>query len=397
MMRTKFLFIYLFLASISLPLRLISFSFDEKNFSFSDEIPALASLIFHINEWEERLISLHPDADQIIFSDEDIAHLWNKVNHGLSFQSAHFIERLSLFNQAYQFYEQAHAEACQGKIKKARKFLYFSSQLLNQLWQEATEKEIPLALPSSLTVRGQKDPNFRNNPYVSAQARQAMSPYLLPFKHPMRLMLDAIFLKARVTTDEDTFYRAGFEIIAQGPRSYICVAKHNKMPGYLVKAYLDTELKEKFDRKSWQWLVRRCQGASKIRHIIQSRHIRYFIVPDKWIYCLPAEPSPPNDSAHTRHLAVLLVSDMNLTSEKRNYYAWSHDITKRHLDELYEIISRAKGSSYRPDNIAYTKNGKFAFIDTEYPTKGPDFKSIRKYLNSEMRQYWDQLIKHGGH
>jgi hypothetical protein len=272
-----------------------------------------------------------------------------------------------------------------------------NAEVLNQLWEEEIEQEENLLIDFSSLLRSQSNFKLKNFSHLPSAARKAMLPYLLPIKHPLYKVLDSIFLKVRATVDSETFYQTGFRTIAEGPRSYILVAKHKKLPGHLVKAFLDTELREKYDKQSWEWLVNRCKGAMKIRKIIKEYGIRHFVVPDKWIYCLPSEPSPPQDSAHTRHLAILLVTDMKLASEKHNEHAWSHYITEEHLDELFEIISRAKGSSYRPDNIAYTKNGKFAFIDTEYPTHGPDFKSIRPYLNWKMRHYWDSLVKQRGY
>jgi hypothetical protein len=87
---------------------------------------------------------------------------------------------------------------------------------------------------------------------------------------------------------------------------------------------------------------------------------------------------------------------MNLTSKAQNLAAWKSLITGEHLKELYKIISYAKGSSYRPDNITYSVDGKFAFIDTEYPKAHPDYKSIRKYLSREMQAEWDKIVKNGG-
>ncbi len=168
------------------------------------------------------------------------------------------------------------------------------------------------------------------------------------------------------------------------------------MPGYLVKVYLDTVLKKKQNRASWQWLVKRCQGAAQVSDIIEQGGIQHFVVAKKWIYCLPPEPSPPFGKHYTRHLALLVVTDMQLTPEQENLDAWYHIITPKHLDELYLIMSHAKGSSYRPDNIAYTRTGQFAFIDTEYPSRGPDFNSIRRHLRPAMLTYWDRLVKNGG-
>ena len=124
--------------------------------------------------------------------------------------------------------------------------------------------------------------------------------------------------------------------------------------------------------------------------------MKYFKVPNKWIYPLPANPSPPISPAYTRHLIVLLVDDMHLASHNECLYAWYNKITPEHLNELYLIISYAKGSSYRPDNIPLTLNGTFAFIDTEYPSHKPDYSSIKPHLNAPMLAYWNKLIKQSG-
>ena len=236
-----------------------------------------------------------------------------------------------------------------------------------------------------------------DNPFLSPRAKEAILPHLLPRKHPLHKVLDSIFLETRATVDESAFLQAGFTILARGPRSFICVAKHKALKGYLVKVFFDNELQKKLDKDSWLWLVNRCEGAKKIKEAIQKHQAHHFVVPTKWIYCLPPKPSPPDTPQHTRHLAILIVKRMNLVSLSRNYKAWKYAITKEHLNELFEIIRSAKGSSYRPDNIAYMKNGQFAFIDTEYPSRGPDFQSIRKHLNRAMRFYWDELVRSHGY
>ena len=63
------------------------------------------------------------------------------------------------------------------------------------------------------------------------------------------------------------------------------------------------------------------------------------------------------------------------------------------MDELYAVIRRAGGASYRPDNIAMTTDGRFAFIDTEHPDSEHDYESIVPYLSSEMRRYWSNLVE----
>lgn len=227
------------------------------------------------------------------------------------------------------------------------------------------------------------------------KVNEQISPFLLPLDHPAKPVLDQIFSSFRATANDQALLDAGFYINSIQPRSFVRILSHPLLPGFLFKAYVDAEVRTKKNLASWEWLVKRCQGAAAVRTIIKKKQIKLFTVPDKWIYLLPEGPNDLVDSSHTRHLALLVVTDMNLANQAECLYAWSHYITKEHLNELYQVITYAKGSSYRPDNIPLTINGTFAFIDTEYPTAIPDYISIQAYLSPEMRKYWKKLIYKG--
>lgn len=363
-------------------------------------VEAFASLLFHVQElMEESEEEISTLTDKIQFTEDEIAALWNKAMQ--SIESEENGDAIKLLNDACELYTHAALLKTSGLVDEAQESFARCSILLNKLWEEAIESEESAPkrtnlAQSVLRSKSGSDPNLEKNRYLPSDAKKKMRPYLLPFHHPVRSFIDSLCLNQRITVDQKTFEKAGFHVLATGPRSYISVASHPEMPRYLVKVYFDTVLAEKRDKASWKWLVLRCEGAEKIETVIRDKEIRNFKVAKKWIYCLPPEPSPPKDDLHSRHFALLVVTDMNLVSENHNYFAWKHYITEEHLDELYLIISRAKGSSYRPDNISYTKKGTFAFIDTEYPGKGPDFKSIRNYLNSDMKKYWDRIVKNGG-
>lgn len=380
-----------------------SHCFDDLDGLENDQyLHALASLVFYTQEWEKGLKTPQLTENVWTFSDEEVASLWTKVYNGLCRfpSSTEQSLRESYLKLAYSHCEDTQQWMHAEQFEKAKETLNSASLLLRHLWEEAIELEEKVE-DYSLFLRKKKeqhfkDPNLDDNPYIPQDVKKKIKPYHLPPQHPMREFLDSLCVNKRITLNKKTFHKAGFRTIDKRPRSYIRVAKHSKMPGYLVKVYLDTVLNEKRHKPSWYWLVNRCQGALKVSAVIRKHRIKHFVVPDKWIYCFPAEPSPPEDPQYTRHFALLLATDMNLAPSKQNYKAWYSFITTDHLDELYVIISRAKGSSYRPDNIAFTKDKLFAFIDTEYPSAGPDYKGIREYLNPEMAQYWDKLVKHGG-
>jgi hypothetical protein len=233
------------------------------------------------------------------------------------------------------------------------------------------------------------------NPGFDDKLWDCISRYFLPVDSSQKKQLDRIFLKQRAIANEAAFRRAGFKTLFKKQRSFIHVASHPLLPGYLVKVYLDNEYRQKYDTPGGIWLIERCKGAEKIRSVIQQNNMRYFQVPRKWLYPLPISLQNSHLQETKQEPFLLLVEDMKLVPAKKNLEAWKTKITRKHLDELYTIISQAQGSSYRPDNIWLSENGKFSFIDTEYPDRDPDFKSIRRYLSPKMGAYWNRLVRRG--
>jgi hypothetical protein len=239
--------------------------------------------------------------------------------------------------------------------------------------------------------------SFENNPYIVGRERDAIAPYLLPKNHPMKETLDSIFSATRATLNDESFEKAGFITKFKQPRSFIRVASHPEMPGFLIKCYLDSERRVKKDTPGWVWFTRRIEGVNRIHEYIQRNNVQFFVAPKKFLYALPAQPDIPTSSLYTRKNVVLLVEDMGLVSKEENKKAWREVITEKHLDEFYGIITGVPGGSYRADNVAYTKDGKFAFIDTEYRDKKTSvFSEIIPYLSPEMIRYWDHKVKSNG-
>lgn len=325
------------------------------------KIQSAASLLYHLEHIENK------NSIDIDFNKSQVENLWDD----LSDENA---------VKAYEAYlEKDYAQ---------------SRQLLENLWRSWIEDEL------NSDVKAQATSIFYNdvdqNPYISAKIFNEIFPYLLPFEHPARPNLDLIFQTSRATFNKDSLKNAGFNILYSQPRSFIKVVEHAYLPNYLLKLYIDIDSRKKNNKPGWTWFVRRCEGAEKIRKILKKYNVLYFSVPHKWIYPLPIDPPPPQDVPVERQIVVLLVDDMHLAPKEENLAAWKTRITKKHLDELYLIISLGNGSSYRADNVPLTKGGKFAFIDTEYPHRPPNFATIRPYLSTKMRAYWDSLVKKGG-
>jgi len=237
-------------------------------------------------------------------------------------------------------------------------------------------------------------PSLDGNPLIDANMRKLMRPHCLPLKHPLKLSLDSIFLSERASQNEETFANAGFITLYAQPTSFIRVARHPKLDGFLVKLYLDNETRKKNDIPGWQWLVNRCIGADNVRKLIKKKNLKYFSVPDKWIYPLPETPKA--EHMEFQQPIILVVTDMNLTSDSETKEMWRNGISKQHLDELFCILSHGYSSCYLATNIPYTKNGKFTCIDTEHPKRNLSYHHVKAYLSLKMKAYWDKLIKTGG-
>jgi hypothetical protein len=217
-----------------------------------------------------------------------------------------------------------------------------------------------------------------------------MSVHLLPPTHPARAVLEALFRCSSVIDDEAAFCEVGFKIYVKKSRSLMRVATHPALKKYLFKVFFVNEQHcEREKLRGWSGFAIRCEGAQRIRRIIQERGIRNFQVPHKWLFYPPHHPSCSLDDQ-----PVILVAEyQDLLPRKENEDAWLNTVTEPHLDELYTIIQGAGGASYRPDNIPLTKQGKFAFIDTEHSSEARDCESISPYLAPQMRRYWSDLIQ----
>ena len=395
-----------------LPLFLSIFTFGNFNaFSFASEIfksnthctyiHSLSSLHCYLEGLQNNLSNENNEFETISFSDEEIAELWdNSFIYLLQSESDNLFPEIKIFERAFEEYRKfQESSEPSDKLEKISK----TRQLIHYLWQIAVKYEETLlenkeACELELLAKSRSSSSnheFENNPFISTTIKKRMRPYLIPNNHPMKPVLDKLFSQ-RVTVSMEALLEHGFNIIDKRERSHVCVVSHPELQDHLLKLHFDYDSRRKRGKPSWYWLVQRCIGAQKIQKIIREYKVKHFICANKWIYPLPAHPSPPKNSKYIRHLAVLCCTDMKLIPSEQNYYAWSHNITHEILDELYLLVTRGKGSSYRPDNIWFNHDGLICFIDTEYPDKGPDFESIKRFLNPKMLSYWEKIIKAGG-
>lgn len=246
-------------------------------------------------------------------------------------------------------------------------------------------------LCSIITILNAKETynSFETNPFITAEERTELGDFLIPSEHPIKPLLDSIFLSSRATSDRASLQKAGFKIIKDQPRSYIIVAKHPTIPGFLFKIYLDSDTRLKKQLPGWQWYKNRIKGIKDIEKCIADNKFTIFKTPEKWVYPLPMVPAP--NPFYDRKNFVLVVQDMDILSDKENLEHWKTLITEKHLDDLKVVFETCGGSSIRPRNLPFTRDGKIAFIDTEYPHHIPVYKQCNKFLSKKMLAYWKKI------
>jgi hypothetical protein len=237
--------------------------------------------------------------------------------------------------------------------------------------------------------------SYEKPPHVSQEIWDRVKPYFLPTNSSIKAQLDTIFTSHRVLISLEGFKKAGFSKYKIRKWSRAVVARHPKLKGVVIKAYLDTE-KVFIDWEKW---LSRIEGAQGVRDCV-ARHgyEKYFKVPLKWIYPLPAKPSPPLSAEYSRQNFVLVAQEIDILKRQDNLNAWKMGITPEILDAIYTILN-AEGlsDSIIPSNIPFTKDGRMAFVDTEHHHKWPvPYSRITQYLSPPMQHYWKMLINNKG-
>lgn len=234
------------------------------------------------------------------------------------------------------------------------------------------------------------DAPFSYNPLVPKKLWNELKPYFLPNDHPIKPQLDLLFSKIRATQSAELFEEAGFGKPFIRQPTNIMIGKHAQFKGYVFKVYLDTQpfLNE------WENWVQRIEGARAIQACIDRHEFSNFFVPKKWIYPLPAEPSPPNDPSFNRKNFILIVEDVYHLPKKQLFKAFKKKMTPQILQEL-AIIIKEEGlvDSVYPDNIPFTTSGKLAFLDTEhcFPGKEIPFEKLTPFLSPSMQIFWQSI------
>lgn len=311
-------------------------------------------------------------------------------------------EELTVHRNALQLVEERVDE--QGKTIAIIQRIPFESRYAAQDVEASDPKWTPmdLGLLKQALLRTQSRaqiPFSRNQginyayPDVPEAIWNAVLPYLIPDNHPAKPKLDRIFCSRRATLDPEAFRRAGFARNRPGRFSRVMASTHPSLQEYFIKAFADTELRIEAD---WQKWLHRIAGAQAIREcIVRHNYQSQFKVPNKWIYPLPKHPSPPKSNRYLRKNFILVVDNARSVGHSNNEKYYKHKITKKTLHALFTILNEVGlYDSVYAFNIPFCKDGKIAFIDTEYHHRWPiPFQKLSRYLSKEMREYWERLAR----
>lgn len=238
---------------------------------------------------------------------------------------------------------------------------------------------------------GEKRDAYPYNPHVPPGIWQTLEPYFLPADHPIKSRLDILFHQGRITESLHSFKKYGFGQPNMRKPANIVVGRNPWFNGFIFKVILDCQP----TLCEWENWVHRIQGARAIRECIERHGFERFTVPRKWIYPLPAEPSPSDEHQSQRKNFILIAEDMHILSRSKNLDAFKTSIDQQLLQELHYILSEVGLlDSVYPDNIPFNKNGQIAFIDTEHHHHPPEtipYQKLSRHLSEEMKIYWQSL------
>lgn len=233
--------------------------------------------------------------------------------------------------------------------------------------------------------------------YVSDETWEQVQNYLMPDDHPAKATLDQIFSNSRAFADQESMLLSGFTPAEPQHHTQIIVTSHPMLQGYIIKAYLDSQQYHSGKPEHYYW-IKRAIGARLIQEFITVREYDHlFKVPQKWIYLLPDEPSPPQ--GYLRKMFILVEEDMHIFNDKKNEKLWgSKCVTKELLKGLFTIITELElFDCAKPSNCPFSIDGKVAFVDTQSYQKGfVKYYKLTPLLSPDMKSYWEKLIKKKG-
>jgi hypothetical protein len=228
--------------------------------------------------------------------------------------------------------------------------------------------------------------------YLNRKIWNLVADYMMPEDHPIKEELDLIFSKSRVFCDFDSMKAAGFANAKPQHNTRLIVTRHPDFPGYVFKVYLD---KQSYFHKipEYENWVKRVKGARAIKKSIKKHDYGHlFKVPQKWLYLLPDNPSPPQN--YLRKLFILVEEDMDIYNGTENKLMWGSDvITTELLDAFFTVLCDVFLQDTTTGNCNFAHDGRIAFVDTESCFKKTiKHEQIMRFLSPAMKKHWLNLF-----
>ena len=228
----------------------------------------------------------------------------------------------------------------------------------------------------------------------STQVKSAVAPYLMPASHPIKPLLDTLFVSSRVILNLDTLREAGFTKAKPRKFTKLIVTTHPAFPGYIFKLYLDAQRFHKNLPEHHYWVLR-VKGAQKVQDEITKRGLGgQFKVPQKWIYEIPQIHM--SSSGYYTKTYILVEEDMNLMTSHDNEKTWASSyVTTTLLDDLYSILENVGlYDCAKTHNIPFSQDGRIAFIDTQtWGSRHVAYQFLTPYLSKPNQAYWKSLTR----
>lgn len=203
---------------------------------------------------------------------------------------------------------------------------------------------------------------------LEASLPQEVLPYIMPEDHPIKAGLDALFSS---NPSLESFNRP----ISKRTRLFVGI--HPDFPGYIFKFLPNTNPMEH------EYWLNRIRTANIIRNAIEERGFGdQFKVPQKWLYVLPS-----------RYL--LVAEDMNILPTEENKALWkSSYVTPELLYNLFVLLRDLHlRDCCKPDNIPFSRDGRIAFVDTQFFEGKMKYKRLSPSLSPSNQIYWKVLTK----
>lgn len=235
-------------------------------------------------------------------------------------------------------------------------------------------------------------PAYKKPAKVTNEVWNEVQPYLLPMNHPLKKKMDKLFTSFRVTENEASLRRAGFQKTTPAAFSNAIISKNDHLSGYYFKFYDD---QQQIDVESKQWVDRASEAKSLQRAIIAHGYEEFFKVPKKWIYLIPENPK--SNGPQPKNF-ILVATQIDIVKRSVNHYKWENNVTRKLLRAVWTLTNEeGLVDSCVAHNLTFTTDDKLAFVDLEQHHKWPvPFHRLNRYLSPKMQDYWNHLINNNG-